>query len=93
MEAEDLANQVGLSGNDVEYDHQTKSFKLRNTMQFYAVSGYINSEVVDIDDNMKRWLYHMTRQEGKQLKDEYDNLLLYRTTTPSKQDKKIGSFG
>lgn len=93
MEAEDLANQVGLSGNDVEYDHQTKSFKLRNTMQFYAVSGYINSEVVDIDNNMKRWLYHMTRQEGKQLKDEYDNLLLYRTTTPSKQDKKIGSFG
>lgn len=93
MEAEDLANQVGLSGNDIEYDHQTKSFKLRNTMQFYAVSGYINSEVVDIDDNMKRWLYHMTRQEGKQLKDEYDNLLLYRTTTPSKQDKKIGSFG
>lgn len=93
MEAEDLANQVGLSGNDVEYDHQTKSFKLRNTMQFYAVSGYINSEVVDVDDNMKRWLYHMTRQEGKQLKDEYDNLLVYRTTTPSKNDKKIGSLG
>ena len=93
MEAEDLANQVGLSGNDVEYDHQTKSFKLRNTMQFYAVSGYINSEVVDIDNNMKRWLYHMTRQEGKQLKDEYDNLLVYRTTTPSKNDRKIGSLG
>lgn len=93
MEAEDLANQVGLSGNDVEYDHQTKSFKLRNTMQFYAVSGYINSEVIDIDDNMKRWLYHMTRQEGKQLKDEYDNLLVYRTTTPSKNDRKIGSLG
>ena len=93
MEAEDLANQVGLSGDDVEYDHATRSFKLRNTMQFYGVSAYINSEVVDVDDNMKAWLYHMPRSEGKQLKDEYDNLLLYRTTTPSKSDKKIGSLG
>ena len=53
MEAEDLANQVGLSGDDVEYDHASKSFKLRNTMQFYGVSAYINSEVVDVDDSMK----------------------------------------
>lgn len=93
MEAEDLANQVGLSGDDIEYDHKSKSFKLRNVMQFYGVSAYINSEVVDVDDNMKAWLYHMPRSEGKQLKDEYDNLLVYRTTTPSKSDKKIGSLG
>lgn len=93
MEAEDLANQVGLSGDDIEYDHKSKSFKLRNVMQFYGVSAYINSEVVDVDDNMKAWLYHMPKSEGKQLKDEYDNLLVYRTTTPSKSDKKIGSLG
>ena len=93
MEAENLANQVGLSGDDVEYDHTSKSFKLRNTMQFYGVSAYINSEVINVDDNMKAWLYHMPRSEGKQLKDEYDNLLVYRTTTPSKSDKKIGSLG
>ena len=93
MEAQDLAEQCGLNEKDVEYDHQTKSFKLRNTMQFYGVSAYINSEVVDIDNNMKKYLYHMTRQEGNEIKDEYDNLLLYRTTTPTKQDKKIGSFG
>ena len=93
MEAENLANQVGLSGDDVEYDYTSKSFKLRNTMQFYGVSAYINSEVIDVDDSMKAWLYHIPRSEGKQLKDEYDNLLLYRTTTPSKSDKKIGSLG
>lgn len=93
MEAQDLAEQCGLNEKDVEYDHQTKSFKLRNTMQFYGVSAYINSEVIDVDNDMKKYLYHMTRQEGKELKNEYDNLLLYRTTTPTKQDKKIGDLG
>ena len=93
MEAEELANQVGLSGDDIEYDYKSKSFKLRNTMQFYGLSAYINSEVVDIDDNMKAWLYHMPKSEGKQLKAEYDNLLVYRTTTPSKTDRKIGDLG
>lgn len=63
--------------------------QLKNTMLFLSFTGYASDGVIDLTESSKNWTEHLDRSETAGIKEIYDNVLDYGTTTPGRSTKKL----
>jgi len=80
-----LLSSKGLSLNDFQDD----VLEFKDTMPFITVSAYASKDSNTITKDMLPYLEHLENQVGKDVADAFKNMLLYGTTEPSKNSRKI----
>ena len=86
------ASKLNISINDLNYDPQTNTISLKNTMAFLSVSGYVGEDTLDLSANDKKYMEKVDDDYGEFIEDFYNNMILYGKLRPSKGDKKTGNF-
>lgn len=84
-ELQQLFKSKGLSINDFERWRDGKI----DTMPFITVSAYASDDTIPLNTTTKRFLEHLDSGSGKQIIDQFSNMLVYGKTNPTKSDKKI----
>lgn len=87
-ELQQLFKSKGLSINDFERGRDGK-ITFKDTMPFITVSAYASDDTIPLDTTTKRFLEHLDSGSGKQIIDQFSNMLVYGKTNPAKSDKKI----
>ena len=85
-ELQQLLSSKGLSINDI-----SDTLELTDTMPFITVSAYASKDSKTITKDMEPYLEHLENNVGKDVADAFKNMLLYGTTEPSKNSRKIGN--
>lgn len=77
----------------VQYNPETKQFVCTNIGFFLSIAGYANGDILDIQDQSKPFLDHLTRPEGKEIKDMYERYTQYGKDSVSKNEKPLNDYG
>ena len=77
----------------VKYDPETKQYVCTNIGFFVSIAGYANGDILDIQDQSKPFLDHLTRPEGKEIKDMYERYTQYGKDSISKNEKPLNDYG
>lgn len=85
-ELQQLLSSKGLSINDI-----SDTLELTDTMPFITVSAYASKDSRTITKDMEPYLEHLENNVGKDVADAFKNMLLYGTTEPSKNSRKISN--
>ncbi|MBQ8131057.1 MAG: hypothetical protein IJ193_01035 [Bacilli bacterium] len=91
IELDQLLNNKGIQLSPGDYDRETNTIRIKDTMPFITFSAYASKDSVNISKDMKPFLEHLDNQSGKQIMDAYTNALKYNTTTPSKSTRVVNS--
>jgi len=75
-------------GLDVIYDEKTGRYIYNpdSVMSFIVMTGYSSSKTMPLDED-SRWLYHLTRPEGREVTDYYDTQINYGEGFSTKSKK------
>lgn len=75
-------------GLDVIYDEKTGRYIYNpdSVMSFIVMTGYSSSKTMLLDED-SRWLYHLTRPEGREVTDYYDTQINYGEGFSTKSKK------
>lgn len=82
-----------LQNPNIVWDEETKTFKCNNIGIFLTFACYASDDLLKIDPNSKRFLKHMSREEGKDIQSMYNNYVQYGKDTVTKSSKPINDFG
>ena len=91
-EIDRLARNLGLSSDQYEYDAETNSVTLKNTMYFLSFGAIVNDRSIDLSRDNKRYLEKLDDSEGKHYTTAYDNMLKYGKMDRKKSDLKVGDY-
>lgn len=91
MEKNQIMSEIGSPY--VQYNPETKQFVCTNTGFFLSIAGYANGDILDIQDQSKPFLDHLTRPEGKEIKDMYERYTQYGKDSVSKNEKPLNDYG
>ena len=83
-ELQQLLSSKGLSINDI-----SDTLELTDTMPFITISAYGSKDSNTITKDMEPYLEHLESGVGKDVADAFKNMLIYGTTEPSKNSRKI----
>ena len=86
-ELQQLLASKGLSISDMQND----VLELKDTMPFITISAYASKDSNTITKEMKPYLEHLENNVGKDVADAFKNMLIYGTTEPSKNSRKISN--
>lgn len=92
LELANIARDKGIRWEDLNYDRNTNTITIVDTMPFITFSGYVGRDVFNVNKDMKPFLEHMGNKIGRQIIDSYNNMLTYGTTNPQKSSRKTGHF-
>jgi hypothetical protein len=90
--------QEMFPGQRLKYNPETKAidFPADQMMAFMVLEGYASDEITDIDKRSP-YIYHLEPDEGKKIKDLFNNLIqtgdLYGKTNSGKTKKEINDVG
>lgn len=90
-ELDQLLTSRGITLEPGDYDMETNTIRIKDTMPFITFSAYASKDSIDIPKDMKRFLEHLDNSTGKQVMDIYTNVLKYNTATPSKSTKVVNN--
>lgn len=91
MEKNQIMSEIGSPY--VQYNPETKQFVCTNIGFFLSIAGYANGDILDIQDQSKPFLDHLTRPEGKEIKDMYERYTQYGKDSVSKNEKPLNDYG
>lgn len=91
-EVDRLARELGLSSNEYDYDANTNSVTLKNTMYFLSFGAIVNSRSIDLSKDNKRYLEELDDSEAEHYKKAYDNMLKYGKIDRKKSDMRVGDY-
>lgn len=91
MEKNQIMSEIGSPY--VQYNPETKQFACTNIGFFLSIAGYANGDILDIQDQSKPFLDHLTRPEGKEIKDMYERYTQYGKDSVSKNEKPLNDYG
>ena len=91
MEKNQIMSEIGSPY--VQYNPETKQFVCTNIGFFLSIAGYTNGDILDIQDQSKPFLDHLTRPEGKEIKDMYERYTQYGKDSVSKNEKPLNDYG
>ena len=84
-ELSSLLLQSGISPSEINYDPNTNTISLKNTMAFLTVSCYAGDDTIDLSKDDKRYLEKLSKSEGQHVKDYYNNMVKYGQLRPAKK--------
>lgn len=82
----------GINWDDLDYDRETNTITIKDTMPFITFSAISNRDSMQIGKEMKPFLEHLENKAGKDLLQTYNNVINYGTANPTKTTKKINNF-
>lgn len=91
MEKNQILNEIG--NPNVKYDPENKRFICTNIGFFVSIAGYANDDILEIEDQSKPFLYHLTRPEGREIKNMYETYTQYGKDSVSKKEKPLNDYG
>lgn len=77
--------KAGISPSDINYDVETNTISLKNTMAFLTVSAYAGDDTIDLSKDDKKYLEKIAKSDGQHIKDYYNNMVKYGKLRPSKK--------
>ena len=77
--------KTGISPSDINYDVQTNTISLKNTMAFLTVSAYAGDDTIDLNKDDKKYLEKIAKSDGQHIKDYYNNMVKYGKLRPAKK--------
>lgn len=77
--------KAGISPSDINYDVNTNTISLKNTMAFLTVSAYAGDDTIDLSKDDKRYLERVQKTDGQHIKDFYNNMVKYGKLRPAKK--------
>ena len=86
-ELNQLLSSRGITLDPDDYDRETNTIRIKDTMPFITFSAYASRDSMDINKDMKPFLEHLDNASGKQIMDMYKNALLYNTISPTKSSR------
>lgn len=84
-ELSSLLLQSGISPSEINYDPNTNTISLKNTMAFLTVSCYAGDDTIDLTKDDKRYLEKLSKSDGQHIKDYYNNMVKYGKLRPAKK--------
>ena len=84
-------DKLQLNINDI-YNFETNTFELQNTMPFISVSGIASDDILNLTDANKKYLERLEKDDGRHLKDYYNNMVKYGKLHPEKKAVEIGGY-
>ena len=91
MEKNQILSEIG--NPNVKYDSENKRFICTNIGFFVSIAGYANDDILEIEDKSKPFLYHLTRPEGREIKNMYETYTQYGKDSVSKKEKPLNDYG
>ena len=85
MELIEQAKKLNINWDELNYDSDTNTISLKNTMAFISVSGYASDNTLDLTKENKQYLESVDRSDGQHIKDYYNNMIKYGTLHPAKK--------
>lgn len=82
-----LISKYGLNGM-----LENNMMELKDTMCFMTFSGYAHDDAIDFTEATERMTEKVSRHEGSQIAQLYENASKYGDTNPSKKAKKLYNF-
>lgn len=84
-----------LADEGVYFDPNTNSYTIvpERIGFFLSFAGYGSTDLMDIKDESKPFLYKLTRSEGREIKTQFNNLVQFGNFTPSRKDKQKNDYG
>ena len=84
-----------LVSEGVYFDPNTNSYTIDSSRIgfFLSFAGYGSTDLMDIKDESKPFLYKLTRSEGREIKTQFNNLVQFGDLTPSRKDKQKNNYG
>ena len=87
-----LVYDFTIGNPNVKYDSENKRFICTNIGFFVSIAGYANDDILEIEDKSKPFLYHLTRPEGKEIKNMYETYTQYGKDSVSKKEKPLNDY-
>lgn len=85
-----LKDKLGYVSNDIIIDNDNNIIIRPEKIGFFlSFAAYANRDLLDINDNSKKFLHHLDRTEGRALKDDYNKLVQYGKLDANKKTPKI----
>lgn len=79
------ARKKDINIDEIDYDYNTNTISLKNTMAFITVQGYASGDTIDLTDQNTKYLEKVDKEEGQHLQDYYNNMIKHGTLRPSKR--------
>ena len=80
-----LFQSHGLNINDFK----NGTLEFIDVKPFITISAYASDDTISLASKTKRFLVHLDNSHGKQIIDQYSNMIVYGKLNPGKNDKKI----
>ena len=84
-ELSNILVNYGISPSDINYDIDTNTISLKNTMAFLTVSAYAGDDTIDLSKDDKRYLEKIDKSDGQHIKDYYNNMVKFGKLRPAKK--------
>jgi hypothetical protein len=83
-----------LTSEGIYFDASTRTYTIDSSRMglFLSFSGYGSSDLLDITDESKPFLQKISKQNGKQIKDQFNNLVQFGTMSPGKKQVAKNNF-
>lgn len=83
-----------LTSEGIYFDTSTRTYTIDSSRMglFLSFSGYGSSDLLDITDESKPFLQKISKQNGKQIKDQFNNLVQFGTMSPNKKQVAKNNF-
>lgn len=91
-ELTETAKKLEINLDELNYDYDTNTITLKNTMPFISVSGYAGDSTIDLTKENTRYLEKVDEDDGKHIADFYNNMVKYGNLRPAKKSNKITGY-
>ena len=83
-----------LASEGITFDINTKRYTISpDRMGFFlSFAAYGSDDLLNITDASKPFLHKLSRKDGRQLKDQFNNYVQYGKATPGKKEKQKNGF-
>ena len=92
LEIQDKMKDIASEG--VTFDPNTKHYTVSSDRMgfFLSFAAYGSDDLIDIADASKPFLHKLSRKDGRQLKDAFNNYVQYGKAVPGKKEKQKNGF-
>lgn len=83
-----------LVSEGIYFDPNTRTYTIDDSRIgfFLTFSAYGSSDLLDITDESKPFLQKISKQDGKKIKDQFNNLVQFGTMSPNKKQVAKNNF-
>jgi hypothetical protein len=83
-----------LTSEGITFDINTKRYTISpDRMGFFlSFAAYGSDDLLNITDASKPFLHKLSRKDGRQLKDQFNNYVQYGKAAPGKKEKQKNGF-